>query len=174
MSRHPLELHVAAVGLLRDVRGVLMVESRYPGTEEAFWALPGGMLDPGENVMDALIREIREETGLHLDGPAPVTALIWQRTMNGAPDWVTVVFEPTRWRGELNIDDPDGVTLQAAFLPVREAIARLNELRWGLSEPIVRRLEGAAPGGVWTYRWNGAGPWDTDGPAELVSGPATG
>ena len=47
MSRDPLALHVAAVGLIRDARGVLMVESRYPGMEDSFWALPGGMIDPG-------------------------------------------------------------------------------------------------------------------------------
>ena len=76
MSRDPLELHVAAVGLMRDARRVLMVESRYPGMEDSFWALPGGMVDPGESITDALIREIREETGLRLDGSAPVVAVI--------------------------------------------------------------------------------------------------
>ncbi len=31
------------------------------------WALPGGRLDPGESPMEAAMREIREEIGLHLD-----------------------------------------------------------------------------------------------------------
>jgi 8-oxo-dGTP pyrophosphatase MutT (NUDIX family) len=163
---------MAAVALINDGDGVLMVESKYPGMKESFWALPGGMVDDGEDITDALIRETQEEAGLRLHGPAPVAAVIWQRTMDGAPDWVTFVCEPTAWDGELNVDDPDGVTLQAAFVPPREAISLLSDLRWGLGEPIVRRIRGAPLGGIWTYRWGGSGPWDSQGPAELIAAPA--
>lgn len=36
-----------------------------------------------------------------------------------------------------------------------------------------RRLFWSPPGGVWVYRWPGAGPWDGEGPAHLVRGPET-
>jgi 8-oxo-dGTP pyrophosphatase MutT (NUDIX family) len=171
MSARPTGLRVSAVALIRRGDDVLMVESRYPGQEESFWALPGGMLDEGEDVTDALLREVREETGLALAGPSSVAALIWLRTDIGAPDWVTFIGEPSGWEGTIHVDDPDGVTLQAAFVPVDEAKRLLLGLRWGLSEPIVQRLRGAPLGSMWTYRWNGQGPWDGDGPASLISGP---
>ncbi len=167
-----LSVMASAVALIRDDDSVLMVESRCPGEEATFWALPGGMLERGEDVADALVREVREETGLSVVGPHTVAALIWLRTDEGAADWHTFVCEPAGWDGTVDIDDPDGVTLRAAFVAKGVAEERLLALRWGLGAPIVDRLRGAPLGGLWTYRWNGRGPWDGPGPAVLLSGPS--
>lgn len=120
---------------------------------------PAAWSSPAKTLATALIREVREEIGLHVYGPPVVAALIWLRTLEGFPDWATFVCEPKSWDGELNVHDPDGVTLRASFLPVEEATKLLGELHWG-SESIVQRLRGATLGSVWTYRWNGEGPWD--------------
>jgi hypothetical protein len=119
-----------------------------------------------------LVREVHEETGLSLSGPPSVAALIWLPTDDATPDWVTFIREPSGWEGTIRVDDPDGVTVQAMFVPVNEAERLLLGLRWGLSELIVQRLRGAPLGSMGTYRWNGEGPWDGGGPAQLVSGPS--
>ena len=51
--------------IVNDDRRVLLLEHVLrPGSG---WALPGGFLNAGEHPADALIREIREETGLALE-----------------------------------------------------------------------------------------------------------
>ena len=60
--------HVTAAAWVFDParRSVLLVEHRSLG-----WSCPGGHLEPGETAVDAAVRELAEETGLHL---APTTA----------------------------------------------------------------------------------------------------
>lgn len=111
---------------------------------------------------------MHEETGLTVVGHGPVAAVLHVLTSVDAPDSITFVFEPTTWTGDIRPNDPDGVTKTAAFVPVEEAARLLTDLPWGLSEPIVRRLQGEAPGEVWAYAWPGAGPGEGAGQARRI------
>jgi ADP-ribose pyrophosphatase YjhB (NUDIX family) len=55
---------------------VLLVRFVNPESGEEFWATPGGGIDPGEQLDDALRRELREETGLDDVEVGPV---VWTR-----------------------------------------------------------------------------------------------
>ena len=57
---------VVGVGaiILRRGRVLLVQRGRAPG--RGLWSLPGGAVEPGERLEDAVRREVREETGLEV------------------------------------------------------------------------------------------------------------
>jgi 8-oxo-dGTP diphosphatase len=57
---------VAAVALIRDARGRVLLVKQIGGPFAGSWLLPGGRAGPDESAVHALVREVREETGLTL------------------------------------------------------------------------------------------------------------
>ncbi|WP_231946352.1 NUDIX hydrolase [Auraticoccus monumenti] len=55
---------VSAYGVCRRAGALLLVHQVAPGPAAGLWTLPGGGLEFGEHPGDAVIREVREETGL--------------------------------------------------------------------------------------------------------------
>jgi mutator protein MutT len=49
-----------------SVKGVVVVEGNYPLllNERNEWELPGGKLEPGENISECVVRETQEELGI--------------------------------------------------------------------------------------------------------------
>lgn len=57
---------VAVSAVVRRGDDLLLVR-RARGPAAGRWALPGGRVEPGERLADALVREVREETGLEVE-----------------------------------------------------------------------------------------------------------
>lgn len=62
-ERLPADIRLASGLAVRDGR-VLLVASAYRSHAQPLWNLPGGRVAPGELLRDAVVREVREETGL--------------------------------------------------------------------------------------------------------------
>ena len=52
--------------IIKDPRGRLLLIKRGHAPQAGRWSLPGGRVEPGETDQQAVIREIREETGLEV------------------------------------------------------------------------------------------------------------
>jgi 8-oxo-dGTP diphosphatase len=56
--------------VIKDGRGRLLLIKRGHAPGAGLWSLPGGRIEPGETDAEALVREMREETGLVIEaGP---------------------------------------------------------------------------------------------------------
>jgi 8-oxo-dGTP diphosphatase len=62
-----MEPRIRVSAILRRETGILLVRQEKPGRE--YWLLPGGGVNSGESLMDALQRELSEEIGIDKDFP---------------------------------------------------------------------------------------------------------
>jgi 8-oxo-dGTP pyrophosphatase MutT (NUDIX family) len=134
-SLHGASFHLLHVGrkqgrfasaIVRRGDEILLQQAQGPDDAAPCWYLPGGKVEPFETFEQALIREVREETGIEVKHAGP---LAYTTHMQHAPSGragIAHIFEVDDWGGEIHVDDPDGVTLQARFVPVAEAIALIE------------------------------------------------
>jgi ADP-ribose pyrophosphatase YjhB (NUDIX family) len=57
---------VRATAVLIEDGSILLVEQKISASVQRTWSLPGGTLEFGESLEACLIREMQEETGLHI------------------------------------------------------------------------------------------------------------
>ncbi|MGH9559700.1 MAG: (deoxy)nucleoside triphosphate pyrophosphohydrolase [Bryobacteraceae bacterium] len=56
---------IVVAAVLEGARGVLICQRKRGGRHALKWEFPGGKVEPGEDLRDALARELREELGIH-------------------------------------------------------------------------------------------------------------
>ncbi|WP_334135215.1 (deoxy)nucleoside triphosphate pyrophosphohydrolase [Tepidimonas sp.] len=112
--RQPVDV---AVGLLIDAQGRFLMTTRPPGKAYAgYWEFPGGKVEAGETVQQALQRELREEIGIEIGAAQP-----WQTLVVDYPHALVRlhVCRITRWQGELRMHEGQDCAWQT--LPVTVA-----------------------------------------------------
>ncbi|MFE6717977.1 NUDIX domain-containing protein [Streptomyces albidoflavus] len=153
-ARTPHPRAQLVIGIVRRGDEILLVRERLGADGELLWSLPGGGVEDGELVHEALRRELREETGLKVGDPVRTAFLVHVDSPSHPSAWAAA-FEVAGWTGELAPGDED--IERAAFFGLPDALGLLGRLDSAAQrEPIVGYLSGeVAPGTMWLYRNDG-------------------
>lgn len=89
-------LRVAVKAIIRNDKGQVLVlreaATYKDGTRPGQYRVPGGRLEAGEYFMDALHREVMEETGLEVAVGQPVHVDEWRPTIHGTVQQIVGIF----------------------------------------------------------------------------------
>jgi 8-oxo-dGTP diphosphatase len=121
-----------AVGILIKDDGSYLLGQRPEGKPYAgYWEFPGGKLEAGESVFQALFRELKEELGIEIASSEP-----WQviehdyphayvrlhlhkvKQWSGAPQGLE--GQSLAWQGDINSHEPGVEPLLPATIPILE------------------------------------------------------
>jgi ADP-ribose pyrophosphatase YjhB (NUDIX family) len=142
-----MQPRIRVSALLRWQDRILLCRHEKPGKE--YWLLPGGGVDSGESLVDALQRELLEEVGLEdelpLEGPIAIVDSIAPQRSFAAKHVVHIIFSgdlsgrsleqveshdaAVRGHRLFRVDELDGVVLHP---PIQRFLRR-----WRPGDPVV-------------------------------------
>ncbi len=132
------ELRIPCVGaILADGERILLIRRGHE-PEAGRWSLPGGRIEPGETDHQALVREVREETGLEVI-PGPLVGAVDRALPGGGVleirDYVADITGGTLAAGD-DADDARWFSVrELGRLPLSSGLLEaLND--WGVAGPV--------------------------------------
>jgi len=87
---------VTLIGLVNSENYILISNRKNRSQFSGFWEFPGGKVEKGESLSEALIRETKEELGLNLN-PSCISPLTFSVDRNKEQETLLLLFICRKW-----------------------------------------------------------------------------
>ena len=112
------------------------------------YTLPGGHVEPGESFVDAVIREMKEETGLDIKNPR--LAGVKQFPIEGGR-YVVLLFKANEYSGTVvSSDEGQMVWVDSNHLPEIHTVDDFEDLIRVINKPDLTEFQYLVDGETWT------------------------
>lgn len=143
--------YVITAGIILSGEKILLVKHGTEFGSEPFWTIPGGTAKEGEDIIQSLFREVKEETGLSCISLADLGYTA--QHMNYKKGWQSVVLVGVirNFKGTINTIHTDEDVLEVRFFSFNKAVQHLQRSPFRImSEPLIAYLRGK-PHQFWLY-----------------------
>ncbi|MCR5761068.1 MAG: 8-oxo-dGTP diphosphatase [Sphaerochaetaceae bacterium] len=112
------------------------------------YTLPGGHVEPGESFVDAVIREMKEETGLDIKNPR--LAGVKQFPIEGGR-YIVLLFKANEYSGTVvSSDEGQMVWVDSNHLPEIHTVDDFENLIRVINDPDLTEFQYLVDGETWT------------------------
>jgi 8-oxo-dGTP diphosphatase len=114
-----LQMKLVTNCVIKDGDRLLMLKKPRRG----WWVAPGGKVEPGESLTEAVVREIAEETGLRIEQPTlrGVFTIILQEAEQLVDHWMLFTFYTEKFQGDVLKETEEG---ELEWVPIAELATR--------------------------------------------------
>ncbi len=136
----PTQMTVAGAVVERDGELLLVRNRRRNGAHD--WSTPGGVVDPTDaSIVEGLAREVHEETGLRVHAWVGPLYRVEAIALDMGWGMSCEVHQAVSFDGDIVVDDPDGIVVEATFVTPTDVPTRLDDcFRW-VRDPLAAWLE---------------------------------
>lgn len=120
VEKSDLTWRVSVYGVLKEKNSMLL--SRNPGFKNNAWCIPGGEIEKGEIISEAISREFKEETGLTVIIKRLLHVKEGFISFDGITSYQSlgIFYEVEKFEGELNTNLNEEDSAEAKFIDIND------------------------------------------------------